>query len=247
MYRFKLMFLFIFAFSLGALIWGIGFIFLEKKPTFFVKVDKEYNFYRINLAPLFFKAKNHLVNKDINALNLNSMILKAIYKNKNYGFIIINERGKTVFLDLNQTYKGYKLIYIGENFAVLNKKGKNYKITFKKNKNSSINYKIEETFSTPIRVRKDIFREYKNNLSKIWKNIGIVKVNSGYLITFVRRGSIFDKIGLKKGDILLEVNGRKLKNDADAWDIYKNADKINNFEIKIKRKNHIKVLDYEVY
>jgi len=246
MHRFKLIFLFIFAFSLGALIWGIGFIFLEKKPIFFVKVDKEYNFFRINLAPLFFKAKNHAIKKNINALNLNFLILKAVYKNKNSGFIIVNDRGKTVFINLNQIYKGYKLTYIGNNFAIFNKNGKDYKITFKKVKNN-INYKIKETSSVPISVRKEVFREYKNNLSKIWKNIGIVKINSGYLITFVRKGSIFEKIGLRKGDVLLEVNGRKLKNDADAWDIYKNADKINNFEIKIKRKNKIKVLDYEVY
>jgi len=246
MYRFKLIFLFIFAFSLGALIWGIGFIFLEKKPTFFVKADKDYKFFRIDLTPLFLKNENSFLKKDINALNLNSMTLKAIYKNKNSGFIIVNDRGKAVFINLNQIYKGYKLTYIGDNFAIFNKDGKDYKITFKKTKNN-INYKIKETSSAPISISKDVFREYKNNLSKIWKNIGIIKVNSGYLITFVRKGSIFEKIGLKKGDILLEVNGRKLKNDADAWDIYKNADKINNFEIKVKRKNHIKVLDYEVY
>jgi ABC-2 type transport system permease protein len=54
------------------------------------------------------------------------------------------------------------------------------------------------------------------------------------------------QIGLKRGDILLEVNGRILKNDADAWDLYKNADKFDEFEIKIKRNNQIKVLYYEV-
>jgi len=244
MQRFKLIFLFIFSFALGALIWGIGFVFLEKKPLFFVKADKDYKFFRIDLAPLFFKSKNYFLKKDINALNLNSMSLKAVYKDKNGGFIILEDNKKSVFLDLNQTYKGYKLTYIGDNFAIFNKSGKNYKISFKKNKNS-VNYKIKT--SSLIGVKREIFKKYKNNLSKIWKNIGIVRVKEGYKITYIKKNSIFEKIGLKKGDILLEVNGRKLKNDADAWDIYKNADKINNFEIKIKRKNQIKVLNYEIY
>jgi len=243
MQRFNLMFLFVFAFSLGAFIWGISFIFLEKSPTFFIKVDKNYNFFRIDLAPLFFKIKK--VNNNVHALNLNFITLKAVYKDKNNGFIILEDNKKSLFLDLNKTYKGYKLTYIGDNFAILNKNGKNYKITFKNAKNN-IKYTINEVSSMK-EIRKKIFEEYKNNLTKIWKNIGIVKVKEGYKITYINKNSIFAKIGLKRGDILLEVNGRKLNNDAAAWSIYRNSNKINYFEIKIKRKNQIKVLNYELY
>ena len=249
MQRFNLIFLFLFSFALGALIWGVGFIFLEKKPAFFVKTDKNYTFFRINLSPLFFKHQKATIHQDINALNLNSITLKAVYKNKNGGFIIIEDKGKTKFLDLNKSYNGYKLTFIGDTFAILNKFGKDYKITFKKMKNNNFKYKVNKTDETSSvnTIKKDVFKEYKNNLSKIWKNIGIVKVRDGYKITYINKNSIFAKIGLKRGDILLEVNGRKLKNDADAWSVYKNADKTDNFEIKIKRQNQIKVLDYEVY
>jgi len=54
-------------------------------------------------------------------------------------------------------------------------------------------------------INKKTFEEYKNNLSKIWSNIGIVKTKEGYTITYIKKGGVFDKIGLKKGDILLEV------------------------------------------
>jgi len=243
MQRFNLFFLFLFSFTLGALIWGISFIFLEKTPTFFMKIDNNYNFFRIDLAPLFFK--NQIIKTHINALNLNFIKLKAVYKNKNNGFIIIEDKGKTIFLNLYKIYKGYKLIYIGNTFAIFSKNGKKYKISFKNIKENT-NVKIIENTS-PINIRKKIFEEYRNNLNKIWNNIGIIKVKEGYKITYIKKGSIFSKIGLKKGDVLLEINGRKLKNDADAWEIYKNADKINYFEIKIKRRNKIKVLNYELY
>jgi len=243
MQRFNLFFLFLFSFTLGALIWGISFIFLEKTPTFFMKIDNNYNFFRIDLAPLFFK--NQIIKTHINALNLNFIKLKAVYKNKNNGFIIIEDKGKTIFLNLYKIYQGYKLIYIGNTFAIFSKNGKKYKISFKNIKENT-NVKIIENTSF-INIRKKIFEEYRNNLNKIWNNIGIIKVKEGYKITYIKKGSIFSKIGLKKGDVLLEINGRKLKNDADAWEIYKNADKINYFEIKIKRRNKIKVLNYELY
>jgi len=244
MQRFNVFFLFLFSFALGALIWGIGFIFLEKTPTFFMKIDNNYNFFKIDLVPLFFKKQ--IVKTRLNTLkNLNFIKLKAVYKNKNKGFIIIEDKRKVIFLNLYKIYKGYKLIYIGNTFAIFSKNGKNYKVSFK-NIKKDINDEIMKNTS-PIIVKKKIFEEYKNNLNKIWNNIGIIRVKEGYEITYIKKGSIFSKIGLKKGDVLLEVNGIKLKNDADAWKIYKNADKIDYFEIKIKRKNQIKVLSYELY
>jgi len=244
MQRFNLIFLFLFSFALGALIWGIGFIFLEKKPLFFVNVNNNYTFFKINLTPLFFE--NQIINNHLNGINLNFLTLKAVYKNKNNGFIVLNSKKKTIFLDLYKTYKGYKLIYIGNNFAILNKNGKNFKITFKPNKNNNSINQTENKSVVKV-IKKSTFEKYKNHLYEIWKNIGIIKVNEGYKITYIRKNSVFEKIGLKRGDIILEVNGKKLNNDSDAWKIYENADKIDNFEIKIKRKNQIKVLDYEVY
>lgn len=111
------------------------------------------------------------------------------------------------------------------------------------------NFKIKSVNAfneQPIEVSRKIFEEYKNNLNKIWNDIGIIKTKDGYEITYIKPGSIFDKLGLHIGDKIIEVNGRKLKNDADAWDLYKNADNFNYFEIKIKRHNKIKVLNYEV-
>jgi len=223
--------IFLFGFSFSALIWGIASIFLEHKPTNFIYTKKDYNFYNINLTNLFFRNSFY----STNLLRLN-ITLKAIFKGKK-SFIIIQDKSKTLFLNLNQSYKGYKLIKIFPQKAIFHKNGKNYIISFKKIKNiKTHNFKID----------KNTFKEYKNNLNKIWHNIGIIKINDGYLITYIKKNSIFQKIGLKKGDILLEVNGRKLKNDSDAWDLYQNADNFKYFEIKLKRNNKLKVINYEI-
>jgi type II secretion system protein C len=239
MKNFKIFIYFIFGLSISALMWIIITFFLNKKPEFYIPNYKQYSFYHIDLYNLFFKNTNNLINKNIEKLN--NLTLKATFINGKKSFIIVKDKTKTVFIDLNKFYKGYKLIKIFPNKAIFYKNGKNYKIEFKKNK---INFK--QNNNTTIHVNKKVFEEYKNNLNKIWQNIGIIKTNKGYMITYIKPKSIFEKIGLKKGDILLEINGRKLKNDQDAWDLYKNADKFKYFEIKLKRNNQIKVINYEM-
>ena len=244
MQSFKNLLIFFLGLSLAGLIWGISLVFLQKTPLFYVPNYKEYSFYPINLTHIFFNSFEVKIKKSLETLK--GVTLKALYYNGKSGFVILQSKNKTVFVDLGKFYKGYKLIKIGINYAIFEKNNKEYKITMKKEKlENTFTVKPSFQIKTMI-VSKKTFEKYKNNLKKIWQNIGIVKVKNGYLITYIKPGSIFDKIGLKTGDVLIEVNGRKLKNDADAWNLYKNADNFTQFEIKIKRDNKIKVLNYEM-
>jgi type II secretion system protein C len=244
MQNFKSLFIFLFGLSLGALIWGVGFIFLKKEPIFYVPIKKDYSFFSINLTNIFFNTFQIRKIKPIQTLK--GVKLKAIYYNGKNGFVILEEKGKTVFVDLGQKYKGYKLVDIYMNYVIFEKNGKRYKLDLEKEKiKNTFLIKTKEAYDS-ISVPKKIFYNYLNNFNKIWQNIGILKTKKGYLITYINPTSIFDKMGLKKGDILLEVNGRKLKNDADAWNIYRHASEFNRFEIKILRNNKEKVITYEV-
>jgi len=245
MQNFKNLLAFFFGLTFAALIWGVSFLFLHKTPVFYVPQTKDYSFYSINLTDIFFNTEvKKVIKKPIQTLR--GVTLKAIYANGKRGFIIVEEKGKTAFVDLGKLYKGYKLTYIGENYAIFEKNGKKYKLEMKKSKiKNSFSIKTPEA-KRKFTVSKKVFKEYTSNLNKIWNNIGIIKTQKGYMITYIRPNSIFTKIGLRRGDVLLEVNGRKLKNDADAWNLYKNADKFSNFEIKILRNHKEKVLNYEM-
>ncbi len=232
-------------FLIGFVFWFVVFLFLPKFPVYYIKADKEYDFYNINLAKIFFHFNKSIKKITPPVYSLKNIKLKAVYNDANGGFVIIEDKGKTHFIDLNQTYKGYRLIKINPKSAIFNKNDINYKIAFEKLKFKNIQ-NVNTQNNLHLKIEKKVFNTYKNNLLKIWKNIGIIKIKNGYKITFIKHNSIFEKIGLKKGDILLEVNGRKLNNDRDAWNLYKNADKFTQFEIKIKRNNQIKVLYYEV-
>ena len=234
--RFVILFFFL---SLSGLLWTIVFIFLPKTPLFYYRPFINYSDYNtIRLSHLF-----NLVsfNENGNFYNLSSLKLKAIFTNGNRGFIILQDGEKTFFLELGKNYKGYKLIKIYPNKVILKKHNKLYELEFQ---HSKINFK--NSYMT-YNVSREEFLEYRNNLSNIWKNISLIKDKEGYKVTYVKKGSIFDKLGLKKGDILLEVNGIILNNDAEAWNLYKNADKFNTFRVKLLRNNKLKVIDYEVY
>jgi type II secretion system protein C len=244
MQSFKYFFIFLFGFSISALVWGISLIFLKKEPVFYIPLKKDYSFYSINLGNIFFNRNE--IKQIKNFATLKGVKLKALYFNGKTGFVVLEEKNKTFFVDLGKYYKGYKLIEIGNNYAIFEKNNKKYKILMEEGKLKNTFFtKTHEPMSNIV-VSKNIFNEYVNNFNKIWQNIGIIKTKRGYMITYIKPGSIFSKIGLKRGDILLEVNGRKLRNDADAWDLYKHAKEFNNFEIKILRNHKEKVLNYEM-
>jgi general secretion pathway protein C len=236
--------IFVFFFVLPAFFYAVLIPFLQTSPVNYINIKNSKHFYNINLTKLFFNTKSSEIKPIKNITKLNFK-LKALYSNGKKGFIIINDNKKNIFINLNETYKGYKLIKINLKSAVFKRNQKRYIISL--SEKTDKNYTYDNTSeNTSIVINKKTFKEYKNNLSKIWSNIGIIKTKEGYTITYIKKGSVFDKIGLKKGDILLEVNGVRLKNDADAWRLYKNIDKYRNFEIIIKRKNQTKVLNYEI-
>jgi len=240
MYKnFKLILLSLFSLSISAFIWGIiNFLFLEKLPTSYIYIKKEMNFYNIHLSKLFFNNTQQIHNK---IATLKGIKLKALFENGKNSFIIIDDK-KDIFLDINQTYKGYKLIKVTSNSAVFKKHNKIYEI--KLNKTKSTNF-----YTTPIqqKISKNTINTYIQNPKLIWNNIAINKTSKGYKISYIKKGSIFHKLGLKTGDYIIKINNQPLKNDADAWKIYKNINNFDELNLEIKRNNKTKDITYEIY
>jgi general secretion pathway protein C len=223
---------------------------LPNIPVTYTTFQSKENFFNINLQRIFTSNKNgypktnNTHSSKINA-TLKGIILKATYNDGKRAFIIIQEKKNSYFIDLNKTFKGYKLIKINPDTAIFTKNSKNYIIKFGKD-NKKSNYKKINNTSDTIFIKKSTVLDYKKNIAKIWNNIGIVKYKRGYKITYIKPGSIFDKIGLKKGDIILQVNGKELSNDKEAWQLYKNIDKFDALDIEIERNHTLKVIHYEM-
>lgn len=60
---------------------------------------------------------------------LKSMQLRGIFKKGRTGLALLNDHGKTVYLNLGESYRGYELIEIEQNAIVLRYKGKRYRLS----------------------------------------------------------------------------------------------------------------------
>ena len=100
-------------------------------------------------------------------------------------------------------------------------------------------------------IPKSLFNKYKGDYRAIRRNINAVpnmengKLN-GFKISFVRKGSDFSKLGLKRGDIIMAINGEPLDNFKVPLEFFNNAENLSAATFTIKRGNEIKELEYEV-
>jgi general secretion pathway protein C len=68
----------------------------------------------------------------------------------------------------------------------------------------------------------------------------------GFRLSAIRKGSTFDKLGIKNGDVVHSVNGNGLTSAESALSLYQGLTNESNFNFEITRRNQKMTLDYEV-
>jgi general secretion pathway protein C len=208
--------------------------------------------------------------------DINSFKLLAIYHSNDTIVITISKDSKNSVLTRDDTIDGYTLIDATATEAIFSRGDKNYRLKLIKSKESpgvqkSVRYipKAAEVIPSPTERREKLTRgeivqgddvtiidkslldHYGRNMNDIWKNIGIKEVKDGrdikgFRVNFVKRGSDFSKLGLRRGDIIKSVNGQELNSYNSAFEIYKNMDSIESLTLTIKRGKEEMELNYEI-
>lgn len=205
--------------------------------------------------------------------NMKNYKLLAIYNSSDILVITISKGAKTKVLSRGELFNGFKLESATKKFALFTKKGKEFKLPL--NNIKSVKKKPSNVKTKKIRratdssnlvkekgiistddgetkvVSKGLLSSYTKDIDKVWKDIGIgeYKINgvlTGFKVNFIKRGSDFQKLGLKKGDILKSINGQDLDSYNAAFDFYKDMDSIENLTLGIKRNNQDMELEYEI-
>jgi len=101
------------------------------------------------------------------------------------------------------------------------------------------------------RIDRSLIKEYSQNPEKIWKNIGLYEVKSngkldGFKVRFVRKGTPFEKLGLKRGDIIKAINGEPIVDYATPMRMLRSADTLDDLSLMIERNHEEQELKYEV-
>lgn len=201
----------------------------------------------------------------------NKFILTGIYDSSSKKIIALDYLGKNYVLSLGESIEGYKFTKLYPTYAIFTKNKKEYRLDLYKKQpkdvkkvintsaviSSAVKEKakpkkqaIERAGDTTF-IPKNLFNKYKSNIGAIRKNIGVAPYTSGgklsgFKIQYVRRGSDFDKLGVKRGDIITAINGEPLDNFRVPIEFFNNLDSITAATLTIKRGNEIKELEYEV-
>ena len=191
---------------------------------------------------------------------IDNMELTGIYReSETNGFIVFYDKRdrKQHILSVGEVYKGYRLEKITPQEGIFVRNNKRYRLSFKNNLKKSVQSdnvtKIEKYEDEPARiVPKTLVTKYTSDFKAIWKDISIKeeikngKID-GFKIRSIKRGSVFEELGLKKGDIIIAVNDKPIKTYKAAFDIYQNILKYSDIKIKILRNGVEKEFEYEIH
>jgi len=187
-------------------------------------------------------------------LDINNLVLKALYGKGNYGFVIIAAKRnpkKTTLLAVGESYEGYKLKGVFLNYALFTKRGQEYTLRLNSTlATNSLVHAVENETTNKIVQRYEI-NSYVKNPSAVWRDISIQEIGKngnfkGFKVTKIRVGSPLAKLGLQRGDLIVKANNIVLKSYNDVLKIYQHLDKLTSLTLVIKRGNTEKEIVYEI-
>ena len=237
------------------------------------RVDGKSLYYRVKLTPnessVPVKAPKQ---KHIISGSIKDITLKAIYSSSDTTVVTIEHKRKTKILGRGDVVDGFVLTSGGNTYAIFTKDEKSYRVDLLKRKTSSNTNSHIKTSSTSGKssktapkevagdivdagdhriIDKSLLTHYANNMDDIYKNIGIAEIKDGstvkgFKITFVKRGSPFAKLGVKRGDIIKSMNGQEINSYNAAFETYKNIGNVENLTLVIQRGKEEMELEYEI-
>jgi len=227
-------------------------------------------YYRVKLTPSQVAAP--VIDKKpapVREGNMKNIKLLAIYADSELAIVAVENKGKSKVLSRGEDINGFVLESAGLDYAIFSKNTKTYKIKLLSPKSSASSIipvvtkesKEKEKSSEPIGevtdlggikvIDKSLLEHYANNMDAIYKDIGITEVKNGrdlegFRLTFVRKDSPFAKLGVRRDDVIKEINGQKITSYNAALEVYKNIKNVENLSLKINRGKEEMELEYEI-
>lgn len=111
---------------------------------------------------------------------------------------------------------------------------------------------VREVAPNSYLVDRDTVSESLSNLSTMMKDIRVVpsfdeaKQPNGYRVASIRFGSLLDKLGVKRGDIIQNVNGLPISDPDRAYQAYQQFKEETSIQIEVLRGGRPMTLSYEI-
>lgn len=212
-----------------------------------------------------------VTNKPLPKDTLREMTLLATYLEKGKALAVLRKKGKAGVFAVGEEIGGYRLERIIPSVVVLSRGSREYRLELSEKEGSSHGGRVSspaprssvpraQTPTAPKEIKKTgnrtivprrTLEEYTKNIDKIWKAIAITPLKNGeqlagFRVRWVKHGSVFEKLGLQRGDVIETVNGEALEDYAVVMDLFRSVGEMETLQLGIKRGGKELELKYEI-
>ena len=161
--------------------------------------------------------------------DVTGLILKGLYGKETQGYAIValkSEPGATEVLSVGEAFRGYTLRSVHPQSAVFEYNGNEYRVAIEDAELPALERAAaapeEELEALPKQISREQVNSYTKNMDLIWREIGIREVRKGkkiegFMVTRIKPGTPFAKLGLKKNDIIIKANNKTSTPTPQRW------------------------------
>ncbi|GAB6065877.1 type II secretion system protein GspC [Aquifex pyrophilus] len=179
--------------------------------------------------------------------------IRGLILSKSLRGVFIIDSGKVNFLEEGKKYKGYELIRVGKEGAEFRKGEKSFFLRFEPVKGSTNLTKTAEVASIPKEVvinRREI-ESITKDPAKMFTQIRLVPYikngkTEGFIFEWVKPGSLFHRLGIRRGDILVSINNLTITSGEDAFRILQMIRNEPNLKVVLIRKGKREEIDVRI-
>jgi general secretion pathway protein C len=225
-------------------------------------------YYRVKLSPNEAPVPTTIKEPVKTGGSIKDIKLLAIYNASDITVVTVEHKRKTKVLAKGESINGFILEGAGSDYATFSKNAKTYQVDLIVSTKGKGSIKSATVSSAPVSsaskvegevvdagdrkiVDRSLVDHYMKNMAELEKNIGVKEIRkgkdiTGFSISFIRKGSLFEKLGVKRGDVIKMVNGQQIDSYNAALNIYKNLSDMDNLTLVIERGKEEMELEYEV-
>ena len=170
-------------------------------------------------------------------------------------FIYDPDTDKSGVYRLNELVNSFKLVAIQSGKVILERNNRQHEILLASNKNTSLGkgLNVVHDDSGAIVISKTQVMQQVLMARDLLSKVKIMPMPdaqtnklAGLKIDNVPGGSIIEEVGIKNGDVICSVQGKKLQSLQDAWSMFGAVQNQNRIEVLLLRNNQPVTLNYEI-
>jgi general secretion pathway protein C len=178
----------------------------------------------------------------------------TIAVNESMGFAIVEEKGKgkQKLYRLGEMIGSARLIRVTRNEAVLNSGGRDLVMKIKETGEGALSGGVSRPSGSGIAISKQEVTESLGDLKSIMSQ-AVVRpffnegVQQGYIVSNIVPGSLYERLGLKNGDIIVDVNNKKLDSADDVLQLVNVMQSGGGVSVNLMRNGKTESINYSFH